>query len=100
MSENHYDVIIIGARCAGASLALRLAGNSVKILLVDRTTFPSLPNVPSSPFIHPGTLRLIDELGIDECEYTFPGAKVEHFVVDFVNYFHAVMPTSRMMLDR
>jgi 2-polyprenyl-6-methoxyphenol hydroxylase-like FAD-dependent oxidoreductase len=86
MSKNHYDVIIIGGRCAGASLALRLAGNDLKILLVDRATFPSLPNVPSSPFIHPSTMRLMDELGIAESEYTFPGARVEHFVVDFVNY--------------
>src|SRR5262249_47405939 len=84
----------------GASLALRLAGQDLKILLVDRATFPSLPNVPSSPFIHPGTMRLMDELGIDEAEYTLPGARVERLVVDFVNYFHAVMPTSRMGLGR
>ncbi len=100
MSDKHYDVIIIGGRCAGSSLALRLAGNDLKILLVDRAHFPSLPNVPSSPFIHPSTIKLLDELGIDESEYTHPGAKLERFVVDFVNYFHVVMPAARMMLDR
>lgn len=100
MSKNHYDVIIIGGRCAGASLALRLAGQDLKILLLDRATFPSLPNVPSAPFIHPGTMRLMDELGIDESEYTHSGSKIECFVVDMVNTFHAVMPTSQMMLDR
>lgn len=100
MSNSHYDVIIIGGRNAGSSLAIRLAGHDLKILLVDRATFPSLPSVPSSPIFHAGTMRLIDELGIHESEYTHPGAKVENFVMDFVNYFHAVMPTSRMGLDR
>jgi flavin-dependent dehydrogenase len=100
MSTNHYDVIIIGGRCAGASLALRLAGNNLKILLVDRATFPSLPSVPSAPFIHPATMRLLDELGIEESEYTHPGSKIEHFVVNMVNYFETAMPMSQMKLDR
>lgn len=100
MSKNYYDVIIIGGRCAGASLAWRLAGKGLTILLVDRATFPSLPNVPSAPFIHPGAMRLMDELGIEEAEYTHPGSRIEHFVVDMVDYFHAAMPTAQMMLDR
>lgn len=100
MSNPHYDVIIIGGRCAGASLALRLGGNNLSILLVDRATFPSLPNVPSAPFIHPAAMRLMDELGIAESEYTHPGSKIEHFIVDMVNHFQAAMPTAGMMLDR
>ncbi len=101
MSINQYDVIIIGGRCAGASLALRLAGNDLKILLLDRATFPSLPSVPSAPFIHPGTMRLLDELGIPEAEYTRAGGKIERFVVaNFENFFLTEMPTSRMKLDR
>jgi len=101
MSKNHYDIIIIGGRCAGASLALRLAGNNLKILLVDRATFPSLPSVPSAPFIHPGTMRLLDELDIPETEYMHVGGKIERFVVaNFENYFLTEMPTSRMKLDR
>lgn len=100
MSTNHYDIIIIGGRCAGASLALRLAGSNLKILLVERATFPSLPNVPSAPFIHPATMRLLDELNIQESEYTHPGSEIDYFVVEIVNYFHAAMPTSQMKLDR
>lgn len=100
MSQNHYDVIIIGGRCAGSSLALRLAGQNLKILLVDRASFPTLPDVPSSPIFHPGTMRLLDELGIDESEYTYPGGKVERYILDFVDYFHVEIPTSRMKLDR
>ncbi len=100
MTTNHYDVIIIGGRCAGSSLTLWLADQKLKILLIDRATFPSLPNVPSSPFIYPCTLRLMDELGFKESDYTLPGSKIERFIIEFVNYFHAEMPTSRMLLDR
>ena len=36
-----YDVIIVGARCAGASSAMLLARKGYRVLLVDRATFPS-----------------------------------------------------------
>lgn len=36
-----YDAIIVGARCAGSSTAMRLARHGLKVLLVDRATFPS-----------------------------------------------------------
>lgn len=36
-----YDAIIIGARCAGSSLALLLARKGYRVLLADRTIFPS-----------------------------------------------------------
>ena len=36
-----YDAIIVGARCAGSSTAMLLARRGFKVLLVDRTTFPS-----------------------------------------------------------
>ena len=100
MSENHFDVIIIGGRCAGASLARRLGEQGLKILMVDRATFPSLPKVPSSPIIHPGTMQLLDELGVAESDYALPGGRADYYVLNFVNYFEAVMPTTRMESDR
>jgi 2-polyprenyl-6-methoxyphenol hydroxylase-like FAD-dependent oxidoreductase len=36
-----YDVIVVGARCAGASTALLLARRGYQVLLVDKATFPS-----------------------------------------------------------
>jgi len=36
-----YDVIVVGARCAGSSTAMHLARKGYKVLLVDRATFPS-----------------------------------------------------------
>jgi 2-polyprenyl-6-methoxyphenol hydroxylase-like FAD-dependent oxidoreductase len=36
-----YDVIVVGARVAGASTALLLARRGLKVLAFDRATFPS-----------------------------------------------------------
>jgi flavin-dependent dehydrogenase len=36
-----YDVVIVGARCAGSATAMLLARQGHRVLLVDRATFPS-----------------------------------------------------------
>ena len=36
-----YDVIVVGARCAGASTAMLLARRGHRVLVLDRATFPS-----------------------------------------------------------
>src|SRR5689334_5276699 len=36
-----YDVIVVGARCAGAPTAMLLARKGYRVRLVDRATFPS-----------------------------------------------------------
>src|SRR6266851_3534837 len=36
-----YDVIVVGARCAGSSTAMLLARKGYRVLLVDRARFPS-----------------------------------------------------------
>src|SRR5579872_2289866 len=38
---DHYDALIVGARVAGSSLAIRLAQQGRRVLLVDRDSFPS-----------------------------------------------------------
>jgi flavin-dependent dehydrogenase len=45
-----YDVIVIGARCAGAPTAMLLAREGYRVLLVDRATFPR--EIPHGHFIH------------------------------------------------
>lgn len=45
-----YDVIVVGARCAGAPTAMLLARNGYKVLLLDRATFPS--DIPHGHLIH------------------------------------------------
>jgi 2-polyprenyl-6-methoxyphenol hydroxylase-like FAD-dependent oxidoreductase len=36
-----YDAIVVGARCAGAPTAMLLGRKGHKVLLLDRSTFPS-----------------------------------------------------------
>lgn len=47
-----FDVIIVGARCAGAPTAMLLARRGHRVLLVDRSRFPS--DIPHGFFIHRG----------------------------------------------
>lgn len=44
--DTSYDVIIIGGRVAGTSLAMRLNKQNIKVLLIERATLPSWPSVP------------------------------------------------------
>jgi 2-polyprenyl-6-methoxyphenol hydroxylase-like FAD-dependent oxidoreductase len=46
-----FDVIVVGARCAGAPAAMLLARRGLRVLLVDRATFPS--DTISTHLIHP-----------------------------------------------
>ena len=51
MAGNAFDVIVVGARCAGSPVALLLARRGHRVLLVDRATFPS--DTVSTHVIHP-----------------------------------------------
>lgn len=51
MAQEHYDVIVIGARCAGSPTAMLLARRGYKVLVVDRATFPS--DTLSTHILHP-----------------------------------------------
>jgi flavin-dependent dehydrogenase len=54
-----FDVIVVGARCAGSPTAMLLARQGYKVLLVDRATFPS--DICHGHYIHrQGPCRLAD----------------------------------------
>src|SRR5215212_4180172 len=61
MSDETYDVIVVGARMAGAATAALLARQAARVLLVDRTTFPA-PTV-SCPIIFGNSLRALERIG-------------------------------------
>ncbi|HEX9389042.1 MAG TPA: NAD(P)/FAD-dependent oxidoreductase [Anaerolineales bacterium] len=59
-----YDVIIVGARVAGAILATRLGQLGHRVLLLDRVTFPS--DTLSTSFFRAPALRVFEKIGVLE----------------------------------
>lgn len=93
--DSPYDVAVIGGRPAGACLAARLGSRGLRVLVVDRAEFPSLPTVPSCPTVHPGAMRLLDEIGVDEALYGDPTAKIRCVAMEFGSSFttHIEVPS-------
>lgn len=60
----NYDVIIVGARAAGASTALLLTRSGYRVLVVDKATFPS--DIMSGHFLHPRGLLALRRWGLLE----------------------------------
>ncbi|HEY5946804.1 MAG TPA: NAD(P)/FAD-dependent oxidoreductase [Kofleriaceae bacterium] len=60
-----WDVIVVGARCAGSPLARFLARAGKRVLLVDSATFPSDQPL-STHFIQPYGMEVLDELGLGD----------------------------------
>ncbi|MBE2269932.1 MAG: NAD(P)/FAD-dependent oxidoreductase [Anaerolinea sp.] len=74
-----YDVIVVGGRPAGATLAARLGQAGMKVLLLERSAMPSLPSA-SSPIIYASTMSLLDEIGADETAYARNTPKIRRMV--------------------
>jgi len=56
------DAVIVGARCAGSTLAIALAERGWDVLVVDRDTFPS--ETVSTHFVYPNTVARFAQLGV------------------------------------
>lgn len=57
-----YDAIVVGARCAGAPTAMLLAQRGHRVLVVDRSTFPS--DTLSTLVIQPRGVAALDRWGL------------------------------------
>jgi flavin-dependent dehydrogenase len=88
-TNNRYDVIIVGGRPSGATLATRLAQGGANVLLLDRASFPSLPAV-SSPIIYACTMALLDEIGVDESTYAYDTPQIRTVVTEARDHYRAV----------
>jgi flavin-dependent dehydrogenase len=60
--SNRYDAIVVGARCAGASTAMLLARKGYKVLLADRSAFPS--DIPHGHLIRKHGPRRLRDWGL------------------------------------
>ena len=59
-----FDVIIVGARCAGSPLAILLARAGLRVCVVDRARFPS--DTASTHGVQPSGVKILDQLGVLE----------------------------------
>lgn len=62
LSGEKYDAVIVGARCAGSTLAIALAERDWDVLVIDRDRFPS--ETVSTHFMYPNTLARFEQLGV------------------------------------
>jgi menaquinone-9 beta-reductase len=64
-TQSRHDVVIVGARCAGATLATFLARAGASVLLLDKDPLPS-DQILSTHTIHPTGLDILDEVGVGD----------------------------------
>ncbi len=57
-----YDVIVVGGRVAGSALAIMLGRAGARVLLLERSTFPSSP--VSVPLVFANALTFLERLGV------------------------------------
>jgi 2-polyprenyl-6-methoxyphenol hydroxylase-like FAD-dependent oxidoreductase len=81
------DVIVVGARCAGAPVAMLLARSGRDVLLLDKARFPR--DTLSSHYIHQPGVALLDRWGLleqvratgcpplDRVRYEAPGVRLD-----------------------
>lgn len=79
--SSEYDVIIIGARVAGSTLATILGEKGYSVLLLDRATFPS--DTLSTHFFRAPAFRAFERIGIlEEVKSVAPQLTVNYNVID------------------
>ena len=76
-----YDAIIVGARCAGAPTAMLLARQGQRVLLVDRSTFPS--DTLSTLVIQPGGVAALQRWGLFDDIVSTGCPPIERYRFDF-----------------
>ena len=76
-----FDAIVIGARCAGSPTAMLLARQGHRVLVVDRTTFPS--DTMSTHLVHPPGVAALERWGLLELVEATGCPPVERYSFDF-----------------
>ncbi len=64
IARARYDVIVVGARCAGSTLAALLARRGIRVAVVERASFPQ--DTLSSHIFETDALAFLDRLGLIE----------------------------------
>ena len=81
MSARSYDVIVVGARCAGAPTAMLLARKGYRVLAVDRAAFPS--DTVSTHLIHPPGVDALRRWGLLDRVIATGSPAIHTYAFDF-----------------
>jgi menaquinone-9 beta-reductase len=86
-----FDVVVVGARCAGSPLAMMLARRGLSVCLVDRAQFPS--ETPSTHVIQPCGVQALDQLGVLDAVLAAGAVPLDHvtMVIDDVVRIEAML---------
>jgi len=88
-NNQNYDAIIIGARIAGSVLATLLGEAGFRVLVLDRSTFPS--DTLSTHFFRAPALRALKKIGVyEEVQSLSPHLTVNYNVIDGVIFSEPV----------
>src|SRR5947208_14377893 len=92
MAETQYDAIVVGARCAGSPTAMLLAQRGYKVLVVDRSTFPS--DTVSTHLIHPPGVAALRRWGLLDQVIATGCPAIDTYAFDFGPFTLAGSPAS------
>ncbi|MDX3536038.1 NAD(P)/FAD-dependent oxidoreductase [Streptomyces sp. MB09-01] len=87
-----YDVIVVGARCAGAPLAMLLARTGHSVLLLDRASFPS-DTLSTHWILRPG-VELLASWGLEDRLAATGCPPIDQLRVDFGSTVLSGTPTA------
>ena len=76
-----YDVIVVGARCAGSPTAMLLARKGYRVLAIDRATFPS--DTVSTHLIHPPGIGALKRWGLFDRVVATGCPPIDTYAFDF-----------------
>lgn len=79
MTMERFDVVIVGARCAGSPLAAMLARRGLSVCLLDRARFPS--DTPSTHIIQPCGVDVLARLGVLDTILAAGAAELDEVVL-------------------
>lgn len=78
------DVIVVGARCAGATLGALLARGGLRVMVLDRARFPSA--TLSTHTMHSDSLRVLRDVGALEAIRTIGAPEISEVVCDYGDF--------------
>lgn len=82
VNKSPYDAIVVGARCAGSPTAMLLARQGHRVLLLDRSRFPSDKRISTHFIMRPGVAAL-GRWGLLERVAELGAPAVSDYAVDF-----------------